>query len=305
MSVQTLSYKSYRWLNIENPTAEEIESLKDEFPFHPLNLEDYQTKTQSPMLDLYRYYTLFVLDFPYLSPDGNRVLVDEVDFFLGNDYVVVLHDGKLPFLDEIFRRCQGNKKTLQRFLNKGPHFLFYRLADILIDSCFPILDKLNTKTEQIDKDVLEGSGENILGQISLQRRNVIIFQTMVKPALPIFEKLERGEIERFNSDMQNYWSNLLDHLNKIWERLEDLRELNEGLSATYESLLSYRTNEIIKILTMFSAVMLPLTLIASVYGMNVVGLPGSQHPLIIVLITALMAGVAIVMLIYFKFKKWL
>lgn len=305
MTIQTLSYKNYRWLNLENPSNEEIDYLKEEFPFHPLNLEDYQTKTQSPKFDIYRYYLLFVFDFPYLAPTGNQVLVSEVDFFLGEDYLVVLHDNKLPLLNEIFSRCQENKKTLQRFLGKGPPFLFYRLTDLLIDSCFPVLDKLTAKTEEIDRDILVGGGKDIVYEISLQRRNLVVFQTMVKPTLPIFEKLEKGAVERVNNDMQNYWSNLYDHLQKIWERLEDLRELNDGLSSTYESILSYHTNEIIKVLTMFSAVMLPLTLIASVYGMNIAGLPLAQHPLVVVLISGVMIGVAIVMFFYFKVKKWL
>lgn len=305
MNIQTLNYKNFRWLNFENPTNEEIEYLKEEFPFHPLNLEDYQTKTQSPKFDLYRHYILFVLDCPYLSPEEDKILVSEVDFFVGDDYLVVLHDKKAPFLNEVFERCQNNKKTLQRFLSKGPLFLFYRLVDILIDSCFPLLDKLSAKTEQIDRGVLETRGANVVAEISLQRRNIVVFQTMIKPTLPIFEKLEKGGVERLNGDLQNYWSNLLDHLQKIWERLEDLRELNEGLSATYESLLSYRTNEIIKILTIFSAIILPLNLIASIYGMNTVGLPLAHHPLVVAIIALVMVGLAFIMLSYFKFKRWL
>jgi len=305
MNVQTVSYKNYKWLNLENPTEEEIDYLKEEFPFHPLNLEDYQTKTQSPALNLYRHYTLFVLDLPHLSPDGDKILVSEVDFFVGEDYLVVLHEEKLPLLSEIFNRCLENKKTLQRFFGKGPLFLFYRLTDLLIDSCFPLLDKLSVRTEEIDKEILEAKGKNVVSAISLQRRNIVVFQTMVKPTIPIFEKLGKGEIERLNGDMQNYWNSLHDHLKKTWERLEDLRELNEGLSATYESILSYRTNEIIKILTMFSAIMMPLTLIASIYGMNTVGLPLAHHPWVVVLITASMGAVAIVMFVYFKFKQWL
>src|SRR3990172_3849216 len=270
MDIPTLHYKNYRWLNLGNPKEEEVDYLKEGFPFHPLNLDDFQTKTQSPKLDLYRYYTLFVFDFPYFSSEDEQIMVSEVDFFLGEDYLVVLHEDKLPLISELFNRCQENKKTLQRFLGKGPLFLLYRLTDLLIDSSFPILDKLNTKTEQIDQDVLTGGGKNVVGEISLQRRNIVVFQTMVKPTLPIFEKLEKGGIERLNGEMQNYWSNLLDHSEKIWERLEDLRELNEGLAATYESLLSYHTNQIIKILTIFSAIILPLNLIASIYGMNIV-----------------------------------
>ena len=304
MELPELHYKNCRWINLPNPSPEEVSTLKENFPFHPLNLDVYLTKTQSPKFDIYRFYSLFVLDFPYLPPESDKISIGEVDFFIGDDYVVTLHDDKLPALGEIFRRCQSNEKTLQRFLGKGPIFLFYRLADILIDSSFPILDRLSSRTEHLDREILGQAGKDILSDISIHRRNIVYFQTLVKPTLPIFEKLEKGEIERLNGGMQNYWSNLYDHLQKIWERLEDLRELNEGLSATYESLLSYRTNEIIKILTIFSAIVLPLNLIASFYGMNIVGLPFSQHHLIAFGITTLMWGLAVLMIIYFKFRKW-
>lgn len=305
MEIKELNHKNYRWLDLRNPGTEEMDYLTEEFPFHPLNLEDYQTKTQSPKFDIYRHYTLFVLDFPYILPEGSQILVTEVDFFIGEDYLVVLHDDKLPLLEEIFTRCLENKKTLQRFLGKGPLFLFYRLTDLLIDSYFPLLDKLTAKTEQIDREILTGGGKNVVAEISLQRRNIIIFQTMIKPTLPIFEKLEKGGVERLNGGMQNYWSNLLDHLEKIWERLEDTRELIEGLSSSNESVLTYRTNEIVKFLTILSAISFPFIIVNNLYSMNIVGLPYAQSPYIVTVLFGIVILAGIIMIIYFRFRKWL
>lgn len=305
MDIRELRYKNYRWLNLKNPESEEIDYLKEEFPFHPLNLEDYQTKTQSPKLDLYRHYTLFVFDLPYFAPGGQQILVSEIDFFLGEDYLVVLHDDKLPLINEVFHRCQDNKKTLQRFLSKGPIFLFYRLSDLLIDSAFPILDKLSAETEQIDREILEGGRTNIVAGISLQRRNIILFQTMIKPTLPIFEKLEKGEIERLNGGMTNYWSNLLDHSQKIWERLEDLREINEGLSSAYESLIGYRTNEIVKFLTVITSISFPFIIVNNLYSMNITGLPYANSPYIVPALFGLIFLTGVGVIAYFRLRRWL
>lgn len=305
MPVKTISGKKYKWFNVSRPTNSHLEFLQKNFPFHPLNLEDYQTKTQSPKLDLYRHYTLIVLDLPYFGPGEEKILVGEVDFFLGPDYLVTLNEENLPPLEEVFKRCQENEKYRQRNFGDNPAFLFYRLVDLLIDACFPVLDKISASIEKIDQEILGLGGKNTLAQISLQRRNIVFFQTMVKPTLPIFERLEKGAVPRLNEKMVNYWGNLLDHLQKIWERLEDQRELIEGLAATYESLLSFRTNEIIKILTIFSAFMLPLTLLASIYGMNITGLPLAQHPLSLALISLLMLFIAGGMFSFFKLKRWL
>lgn len=305
MNVQSVHYKNYQWLDLENPGQEEMEYLMENFPFHHLNLEDYQTKTQSPKLDLYRHYTLFVLDFPYISPQGNQILVSEVDFFLGDDYLVVLHEDKLPFLSEIFKRCQSNKKTLQRFLGKGPVFLFYRLTDILVDSSFSLLDKISSTTEQIDRDILRRSGKNIVGSISLQRRNIVIFQTIVKPAIPLFDRLSKGEFDRLNGEMQDYWRNLYDHWKKIWERLEDSRELIEGLSVSNESVLTYRTNEIVRFLTIITAIAFPFVIINNLYSMNIVGLPFAQHHFIVPILFGIILLSGLGIMAYFYYKRWL
>lgn len=282
-----------------------MEFLRKNYPFHPLNLEDYLGKTQSPKIDKYRYYTLVVLDLPYFDAKEEKIKVAEVDFFLGDNYLVCLHDDDLPIISEIFSRCQESKKALKNFLGRGPAFCFYRLADLLVDLFFPVLDDLTAGIEVIDRDIWEAPEKAMVLEISLQRRNTVILQTMVKPTIPIFEKLEDGEVENLNKEMTRLWGNILDHLQKIWERLEDNRELIEGLAASNESLLSHKTNEIIKVLTVFSATLLPLTLLASIYGMNIQGLPLAEHPLSLGLIALLMLAVAGGMIFYFKTKGWL
>lgn len=305
MEIKTLTYKNFRWLLITDPSETEIKFLKKSYPFHPLNLEDYLSKTQSPKIDRYRYYTLVVLDIPYFDQKEEKIKVAEVDFFIGPDYLVYLNDSNLPLVEEIFARCQRSPKTLKNFLGRGPAFCFYRLADLLVDLFFPILDKLGVEIEVIDQNIWETPQKAVVAEISLLRRNTVVLQTIVKPTIPIFEKLEKGEFENLNKEMANLWGNILDHLQKIWERAEDERELIEGLSTSNESLLSYKTNEIIKILTIFSAVLLPLTLLASIYGMNIVGLPLASHPLSLVLIILFMLGISGGMFFYFKVKKWL
>lgn len=304
MKRQILTHHDFRWLSFPDPGADEIDYLKQNYPFHPLNLEDYLGKTQSPKIDKYRLYTLVVLDIPYFDTQQERITVGEVDFFLGPDYLVCLYDSKLTALNDVFERCKKNPKTLKNFLGRGPAYLFYRLADLLVDNFFPVLDKISQEIETIDRDIWEAPKKAMVGEISLQRRNTVVVQTMVKPTLPIFERLERGDFPDLNQEMAKLWGNILDHLQKIWEKLEDNRELIEGLATSNESLLSYKTNEIVKILTMFSTILLPLTLLASIYGMNIVGLPLAGTPISLIFILLLMLTIGGGLFVFFKFKGW-
>lgn len=305
MKSQVLTYRDFHWLLISQPGEAEMEFLRENYPFHPLNLEDYLKKTQSPKIDIYRHYTLIVLDIPYFDPKEERIMVSEVDFFLGSNYVVCLHDGNSSVLEEVFGRCKKNTKTLKNFLGKGPAFCFYRLANLLIDSFFPVLDKLSVKTEEIDREIWEKPQKGMVAEISLLRRNIVVLQTMAKPTLPIFDRLAKGEFEHLNSEMTNYWNNLLDHLQKIWEKLEDSRELIEGISTSNESVLTYRTNEIVKFLTIITAIAFPFIIVNNLYSMNIIGLPYAQAPFIVPALFGVifLGGAAI--LIYFKFRGWL
>lgn len=337
MNIQTVTYDGLSFLNVHKPQELEIKFLRKTYGFNPLNLEDYVNKTQIPKIEVYKEYTLVVLDFPYINQNGpvpaktqatvsgkkslplpqiplphfpaaskkKRILVADVDFFIGHDYLVILHENTTPQIDEVFALCQQTIRHRQDLMGEGSVFLFYRLVDILVDSSFTLLDELSSTIDTIDKKLSETRSPDIVEDISVTRRNIVVFQTMIKPALPIFADLEKGKYEKLNMNMSTFWSNILDHLQKISDRLEDNRELIEGISVSNESLLTSRTNETIKVLTMFSAIILPLTLLASVYGMNIIGLPFANHPGALLIIALVMLILAFGMVFVFKYKNWL
>jgi len=141
-------------------------------------------------------------------------------------------------------------------------------------------------------------------QISITRKNIILINTIFKPQLPLFHKFESGQIEGFAENMEDYWGNILDYNQKMWDMAEDYQELIEGLSKTFDSLQTNRINDIMKTLTFFSAILLPLTFITGLYGMNI-GLPLQNDSRSFILIMGLMLLVVVTMLFYFKRRKWL
>lgn len=342
MNIQTVTYKDLSFINVTSPGELEIKYLRKNFDFNSLHLDDYLHKTQVPKIETFKNYNLIVLDFPYfpsLTQTGaekesnssfkkilaipqttlssvpvplpsfpqtekrRRIFSAQVDLFVGKNYVVVLHDGTLAPINEIFSRCQKTLRNREEFMAEGPVFLAYRLIDVLVDSCFPIINELSSTIDRIDRDLEVKSSEKTLEDILTTRRNIVVFQTVVKTLAPLFRELEEGKYSQLNGRMQSFWSNILDHVQKIWDRLEDSRELLEGISESNESYLTSKTNEIIKVLTIFSAIILPLNLLASIYGMNI-PLPLAEESTSLVVIIGLMILTSFAMLLLFRWKRW-
>lgn len=235
-----------------------------------------------------------------------RIRTGHVAFFIKEKYLVILHDERTPQIDEVFAECQQTLKKREEFMGLGPQYLFYRIADILVDSSLQVINDITSTIDKIDKHVIEDNpAEKIVEDISATRRNIVVFQTMVKPSMNIFSDLEHHKYPQMDVSLTSSWSNIKDHLQRIWYRLEDSKELIEGIATSYESLLTAKTNEIVKVLTMFTAILLPLTLLASIYGMNIVGLPHADKPYVLTSLVLIMLIMAIGMVIVFKLKKWL
>lgn len=324
MNIQTVSFQGLSFVNVFNPTDFEIKYLKNTYYFNPLNLEDYMHRTQIPKIENHKKYNLIVLRFPlfienvphdlhqygvpllpalYNHVKKRRLISSYVNIFVSKEYIVVLHSGSLPQINRIFSLCQKTLHNRTEYMGKGAVFLAYKIIDALVDDCFPVINEITATIDKIDKELEDKQSQKTLEDISTTRRNLVVFHTMIRPILPLFANLEEGRHKELNDTMQPFWGNILDHLRKIMDRVEDNQELIEGISKSNESLLSSRSNQIIKVLTIFSAVILPLTLIASIFGMNV-ELPFATDPLIFWKLMAIMAIGGLIMLAVLRFKRW-
>lgn len=235
-----------------------------------------------------------------------RILTSHVNFFLGKDYLVVLHDKRTPLIDEILAECQATLHKREEMMGKGPEYLFYRIVDLLVDSLYGPMNEVVRMIDQIDKQIVNDEHvPSVVEDISTTRRNIVVFQSMLKPAITIFQDLAQGKYPEMSQNMNYYYRNIQDHIQKVKYRMDSSRELLEGIARSHESLITARTNEIVKILTVFTAVILPLTLLASVYGMNITGLPYAEDPHAFRDITVAMAVMAIIMIVIFKLRRWL
>jgi magnesium transporter len=227
----------------------------------------------------------------------------EVKIFWGEDYIITI--GKPHWAVSSLFSSAKEKSDPYEILQAGTSdALLYKVLEKLMQETLSLISKLGIELELINRELFGKKAEKTIERISLTRRNMILLNTIFKPQLRLFQKFESGQIEGYAENMEEYWGNILDYYQKMWDMIEDYEELIEGLSKTFDSMQSNRTNEIMKALTLISSILLPLTFIASLYGMNVKLPFGNENSTFWMLMgtMVLISGGFIYM---FKVKKWM
>ena len=295
---------SLSWIHLDAPDHEAATALADRFGWHPLDVEDVLSKRQRPKVDEYPEYLFAVLHFPVYDKAVQRLNAGELDVFLGPDYLVTLPAVELLPVSRLFRRCQEDERFLEQLFSKGSGRLLYEVLDDLFDYCFPILDKIGHKLDSIEDDMFEGYAREVVRDISNVKQEIISYRKIIKPERTTLRLLER-HVERFlPEELELYFDDIVDSAERIWDLLDNYKEVVEALEDTNESVISHQQNDVLRILTVFSVVLLPLTLIASVFGMNVL-FPGEHTHAAFWGIVATMLAVVAGMVGFFRWKRWL
>jgi magnesium transporter len=301
--IETIESGKLKWYHILNPSEEDLNYLKDNFHFHPLDIEDCRSINQRPKIDIYDDYYFMILHFPYLDKANKFVRTKEVKIFWGKDYIISI--GKSHWvIKNLFNSFKENSIKLDESISGSSDGLLYTILDRLMVETYSLLLRLGGEVELINRELFNKKAEKTIERISVTRKNIILINTIFKPQLRLFHKFESGDIKGYADDMEEYWGNILDYYQKMWDMVEDYAELIEGLSKTFDSLQTNRINEIMKILTFFSSIMLPLTMITGMYGMNI-GLPFQGHPYAFWMVFGVMCLIVISLVIYFKRKGWM
>jgi magnesium transporter len=308
-NVEVVEHDGLRWINIERPMPVDRAWLEEHFDFHPLDYEDVQSRNQRPKIDEYDDYLFIVLYFPVFDKTVGRLNAAELDIFIGPDYIITLPNTPIPPVEYLFERCRSSDEVRQNLFSKGSGYLLYKIVDDSFDYCFPMLRKIGNKLERIEEDIFEGRSEEVVRDLSNSKQEIINFRKVVRPERAVLRDLERTKQRYLAEDLEVYFDDIVDASERIWDMLENYKEVVEALEQTNESVLAHRFNDVLRILTVFSIVFLPATLIASIWGMNV-GLPGGGEPptsdtadfwIIIGSMVVLLAG----MLLFFRRRGWL
>ncbi|MFL6005249.1 MAG: magnesium transporter CorA family protein [Gaiellaceae bacterium] len=294
------------WIHLDAPSKDEAEELAERFGWHALDVEDVLSKRQRPKVDDYvdDRYLFAVLHFPVYDSSIGRLNAAEIDVFLGPDYLVTLPSAELLPVTRLFRRCFEDEELRESLFSKGSGRLLYEVLDDLFDYCFPILDKIGHKLDVIEDDMFEGLSSEVVRDISNVKQEIISYRKIIKPERSTLRLLER-HVERFlPEELELYFDDIVDAAERIWDLLDNYKEVVEALEDTNESVISHRQNRVLQILTIFSVVLLPLTLISGIFGMNV-RFPGFDTHAAFWVIVGVMAGTIIGMLALFRWRRWL
>ncbi len=301
--IETIKIGRLKWHHVNDPSDESLQYLSDNFHFHPLDIEDCRSVNQRSKIDIYDDYYFLILHFPYLDKSKKFIRGREVKIFWGEDFVITI--GKSHWaVRNLFNEGMQQYKRKEAFQVGTSDALLYTILEKLMTETLILLKKVGAIVELINRQLFEKKAQKTIELISITRKNIILLNTILKPQLRLFHKFESGEIKGYADNMEDYWGNILDYYQKMWDMTEDYQELIEGLSKTFDSLQTNKTNEIMKLLTMISSVLLPLTFVTGLYGMNL-NLPFSGHPDAFWIIIGFTIVIALLMLGFFRKKDWI
>lgn len=306
-NIKTLEGKGFRWMDVQSPQRDDVEKLADEFGFHALNVEDCMAKFELPKLDSYDDHFYVILAFPPLAEKG-ALRYSQLSMFVGRDYLVTIHQGDLEPLNDLVRTCQEKNKWGRQLLGKSPGFLVHEIVDVLVDDLLHMSRKIIANLEDLEDQVFNDS-RSVAREISVLRRDINKLRRMVNPLKKFVNEISNN-IGRSDptTALGLYFDDVIDHIDKVIDTLEESRETMEIYKDTDFMLSTEKTNKVLALLTIIFAMALPATMIGTFYGMNV-NLPGAGGPsdnftpfVVIILASGIPTGI---MAVYFKRLGWM
>jgi len=308
--MQDVKFKKNKWINIVHPNEKDTAMLAKKFKFHDLDLEDCLQKTERPKIDEYDKYLFIILQFPVYNKRHHRYDTEQLNIFIGQNYLVTLHQGRLKELNQIFEKCQSSIKSRKLLFGESQStgYLLYEIISLLFESIFKTTDKIQKSIRQVEMEIFESKrAKDELFNIMVLKKNVITLRKILLPQRSVIATLEHKQKRFLPTDLVIYFDDVVDQIESLWNILGTQKEIVESLEDTNESLLSHNINETIRTLTVFSAIMLPLTFMTGLFGMNV------QLPFVDAMsqgghfwtILILMGGIILLMLAIFKWKRWM
>lgn len=304
-TIQTIKTKNLTWVNITKPGERQMEYLKKKYNFHSLDLKDCLPPLQRPKLESRSDYLFMILLFPVYNRQVRAVFPSEVDFFISENHLITIHSNELSPLIDLFELAQ-EKSFQEKYLSGSPAVLLYEILNRLLLYCFPILDHININIDRAERKIFTGYEKKMVREILIIKRDIVNFRRAMQAHKSVIRKLIAKAPQFFSTAKLNiYFDALVEHIKEIWDLLENYKDAINALHETNESLISFRLNDIMKLLTIISVVLLPVTLIASIYSMNTPGMPLVRHPHGFWIVLILMIIVSLGVLRYFKKKEWL
>jgi len=302
-SLQYTSGSTVTWVNVNGIHRTGIvEAAGRLFGLHPLTQEDIVNTNQRPKLEDFDDYHFLILKMITCTPDNAELKREQVSLVVAQNFVISFQEEKGDVFDPIRERIRQN---LGRIRKMGNDYLAYCLLDAVVDHYFVVLENLGDTLEKLDAEVRQDPTDQALQDIHRVKRDLAILRKSVWPLREVVNSLVRGESKLIKKATALYLRDVYDHTIQVIETLESFRDMASGLLDLYMTMVSNRMNETMKVLTIIATIFIPLTFIAGIYGMNFEFMPELKLKWAYPVVWLVMGGLAAVMVIYFKRKKWL
>lgn len=289
------------WVDLENPNASETALLSDVFRFHPLAIEDCLSFVPNPKIDDYNDYLYIVLHgINAEALKKNKLETHDLDIFLGPNYLVTFHKGFFRSVANVMERCRKNPSIM----GKDPESLMHKIIDGLVDNYLPIMDELEDKIDVAEKEIFKRPREATPKRLLELKKDVLYLRRVTHPQREVLRQLSNGEYAQICTECRFHFKDVYDHIFMVSELIESYRDAISGAMEVYLSMVSNRLNEVMKVLTVIATIMMPLTVITGVYGMNFQRMPMLDSPYGFSMVIGLMGAVSVGMLFYFRKKGW-
>jgi len=294
---------SITWINIDGVhNTGVIEKIGEIFDLHPLIMEDIGNTTQRPKVEDFDNYIFVALKMLYYDNKAKIIEIEQVSLVLGKNFVISFQERQGDVFDSVRERIEKGKGRIRKM---GSDYLLYSLIDAVVDGYFSVLEKMGDKIEELEEEIVEQTDPGSLHNIHKVKKEMISLRRSVWPLREVVNSLAREKTALVSGNVLIYFRDVYDHTIQVIDTVETFRDMLSGLHDTYLSSISNRMNEIMKVLTMFASIFIPLTFIAGVYGMNFSFMPELNWRWGYFAVWGVIIIVGVSMLFYFKRKKWL
>ncbi len=292
------------WIDLHNPTKKEHEQIKALFDIHPLVIEDCSKTHTRPKIELFKTYNFIVTNGVHYKKDEHNkdkaLSLIEFDFIIGKNFLISNHFGPSENIDEL----KKNTERLNLVMPKGADFVLHAILDIEVDNYFPLLDSIEEELEQVEDIVIKDPSPHLLKKLFKIKRELLMIRKTVAPQREVVGILAKRDYPFISPEAEAYFRDIYDHLIRINDMSDNFRDVTSSILEIHLSVVSNRLNEVMKVLTVIATIMLPLTVVTGIYGMNFDFMPELRWRYGYIWSLTIMAIIAIGMLIYFRRRGW-
>jgi magnesium transporter len=290
------------WVNVDGiNNVEVIEKIGKHFNLHDLTMEDILNTGQHPMIEDFGDYLFLILKMIYCDGKDSNIIVEHISLLIGQNFVISLQEGREDVFDPLRKRIRLGKGRIRKM---GAGYLAYALIDAIVDNYFAVLHKIGEEIEFLEEEIINTPSADTLRQVYNLKRELLFLRKSIWPLREVISCLSREESLLIKEAAGIYLRDVYDNLIQVIDTIETFRDILCGILEIYMSSNSNKMNEVVKVLTIISTIFIPLSFIASIYGMNIL-MPEKDYPWTYPVVIVVMLLIGISMVIHFRKKKWL